>query len=412
MTAPTSSKTSTVGKTTESTKEKNRIKLAGIEYAEKKHTEYFIESSIADNASTFPKFDKQQLNLGKVLGKGGFSTVYEVREVQVVDSSCETKTTTDECQFIADHCLRESERTHYKNGGDARYAIKLLSPEVVADNGKFIQGIIDMATETRVLSDTEHPNIVKVRAFAHVSPFHDEYFIMMDRLYDTMESRITKWAKKVKQNSGLGGRMFDRKGLKKKKLWEDKIMAAFDLSSALGYLHGRKIVYRDLKPENIGFDVRDDVKLFDFGFATEMKDSRRASNDLYNLTGMTGSPRYMSPEVANEENYNEKCDVYSFAILVWEMLATKTPFEVYTMTTLRKRVWNGEHTRPFIDSSWPESVSELLENSWSKEISTRPSFEQITETLRKECVKARGGNDEGLEHSRRRSTFVFNDRSN
>ena len=236
MTAPTSSKTSTVGKTKESTKEKNRIKLAGIEYAEKKHNEYFIESSIADNASTFPKFDKQQLNLGKVLGKGVFGTVYEVREVQVVGSS-KSKTVTDECQFIADNCLRESERSHGRSGGDARYAIKVLSPEVVADNEKFIQGIIDMATETRVLSDTDHPNIIKVRAFAHVSPFNDEYFIMMDRLYDTMESRITKWAKKVKHNSGLGGRMFDRKGLKKKKLWEDKIVAAFDLSAALGYLH-------------------------------------------------------------------------------------------------------------------------------------------------------------------------------
>ena len=113
-------------------------------------------------------------------------------------------------------------------------------------------------------------------------------------------------------------------------------------------------------------------------------------------------------EVANEENYNEKCDVYSFSILFWEMLSTRTPFEVCTMKILKTRVWNGEHKRPFVDSSWPEPVRELLQNSWSKEIRTRPTFEQITDTLRKECVKARGGNDEGLEHIRRRSTFVYN----
>ena len=77
------------------------------------------------------------------------------------------------------------------------------------------------------------------------------------------------------------------------------------------------------------------------------------------------------------------------------------------MMTFRRRIWNGEHQRPFIDSSWPQPVRELLQHSWSKETSTRPTFEQIAETLRKECVKARGGNDEGLEHSRRRSTICF-----
>ena len=90
MAAGTSSKTKTVGKTKETTNEKtNLIKLAGKEYAKKKYNEYFVESSISDNAGTFPKFDKEQLSLGKVLGKGGFGTVYEIRWIQV-DSKTET----------------------------------------------------------------------------------------------------------------------------------------------------------------------------------------------------------------------------------------------------------------------------------------------------------------------------------
>ena len=112
-------------------------------------------------------------------------------------------------------------------------------------------------------------------------------------------------------------------------------------------------------------------------------------------------------EVGNEQDYNEKCDVYSFSVLLWEMLALKTPYELYTISKLRSRVWNGEQKRPFVDPTWPEPLKVLLKRSWNHVIVVRPSFKEITETLRKQCVQARGGNEEGLEHSRRRSTFVF-----
>ena len=53
------------------------------------------------------------------------------------------------------------------------------------------------------------------------------------------------------------------------------------------------IVYRDLKPDNIGFDVRGDVKIFDFGLAKEFNPANVLDDGTYKLTGDTGSPRYM-----------------------------------------------------------------------------------------------------------------------
>ena len=245
--------------------EKDRIRQHGKIYAEKAVEAAFAKSNIKDNSANFPKFSKAELHLGKVLGKGGFGTVYEVRGFEAgkavptkkLGSSRNLNATAEDEEvkkgemesrkFISDHCLR--------NNNDARYAVKFLSPSTVDDPPNFIQGITDMAIETRVLSDTEHPNIVKLRALAQVSPYSEDYFIVMDRLYDTLEGRIDKWAKRSKRCTGMGGKVFDRKGEKKREILEEKMVAGFDLSDALGYLHGRKILYRDIKVSALLFET-------------------------------------------------------------------------------------------------------------------------------------------------------------
>lgn len=102
--------------------------------------------------------------------------------------------------------------------------------------------------------------------------------------------------------------------------------AALQIACGLKYLHSHKIIFRDLKPANIGFDVRGDVKIFDFGLARVMPDGGCPYTDTFLMSG-AGSPRYMSPECLTlGDSYNMKADIYSFAIILWEMLSASRPY--------------------------------------------------------------------------------------
>lgn len=65
------------------------------------------------------------------------------------------------------------------------------------------------------------------------------------------------------------------------------------------------LVYRDLKPENVGFNIRDDIVLFDFGLAREVQEKEKVTDTTWKLTGETGSLRYMSPEVVQNKPYGK-----------------------------------------------------------------------------------------------------------
>lgn len=132
------------------------------------------------------------------------------------------------------------------------------------------------------------------------------------------------------------------------------------------------------------------------------------SDGTYNLTAEAGSLRYMAPEVGNSQPYNATCDSYSFCILLWQMLLVKTPYELYTPASLRAKVYNGENRRPPIaEDSMNQAMKLCLKRGWVQNLHERSTMEQICCMLKKECVRVREGNEQGLEHIRRRSTFVF-----
>jgi serine/threonine protein kinase len=146
------------------------------------------------------------------------------------------------------------------------------------------------------------------------------------------------------------------------------------------FLCNCSIIHRDIKPDNIGFDVRGDVKIFDFGLAKEFDPNSKDKDGLYNLTAATGSPRYMATEVALGKPYNETCDVYSFCILLWQILKVETPFDGYTMDMIQKKVITAGW-RPMSDPKWPVEITAMMRLGWGISIQYRPSMDNICTSL-------------------------------
>jgi hypothetical protein len=243
------------------------LQKSALDFARDFHSEEVRTATIPDRSGFFPTFTRREVLEGKILGKGGFGVVYDVQgfnirnqpdepseasDVQEADESEEPDDHFPEYmesrRFIAKHCI--------SNGGDARYALKRLKPKVVAHHETLLQGISDLATETRLLSSLEHhPNIIKLRAIAEGDRFHKDYFIVLDRLFDTLTKHLETWKKENKTMKGLAGIVRDRKGKKRERLVDERIFFAYDLSSAIAHLHKHGIIHRDLKPDNLGFDI-------------------------------------------------------------------------------------------------------------------------------------------------------------
>ncbi|CAM8997671.1 unnamed protein product [Rhodiola kirilowii] len=151
------------------------------------------------------------------------------------------------------------------------------------------------------------------------------------------------------------------------------LKAAIDISRGMEYLHNNDIIHRDLKTANLLLDDKENVKVADFGVA-------RVKAQSGVMTAETGTYRWMAPEVIEHKPYDHKADIFSFGIVLWELLTRKIPYEY--MTPLQAAIGVVQKgLRPPIPKNAHPKLTELLHRCWLKDPGSRPDFTEIIEIL-------------------------------
>mmetsp|Transcript_21342 Transcript_21342/g.46350 ORF Transcript_21342/g.46350 Transcript_21342/m.46350 type:complete len:645 (+) Transcript_21342:74-2008(+) len=419
------------------------------------------------NNDCIAPFQTTEIVLGPLLGSGEFSHVHEIKSFQPkfdANSNDCSRELSDREMSTRSHMKK---RERYHDTKKACYAVKHLRPTLLDtySNLEYAQAACDLALEAEFLKCLVHPNIIKLRGLsaAGAGGFAQGpkgYFLIIDRLNETLDMRIKTWRKvrrrrvragllssswktkmlplssaaygklhhhynankdgsndssvqdntnnKEKGGDKGGGSNNKKKNDAKSLISEDQVHVGLQISSALMYLHEKNIIFRDLKPQNIGFDVRGDVKLFDFGLASVMPPFGDPYEDTFTMSG-AGSPRYMSPEVLIDppDKYNLKADVYTFGIVLWEIFSLEVPFSNTKSRDALVDFVVDQEGRPTINENWPDPIKEVLQLSFDADIAKRPSIQLFYNVLRFQLLNLRDGDDTKLGNAfiKRRRSF-------
>eukprot|EP00522_Entomoneis_paludosa_P017193 CAMPEP_0172444244 /NCGR_PEP_ID=MMETSP1065-20121228/4306_1 /TAXON_ID=265537 /ORGANISM="Amphiprora paludosa, Strain CCMP125" /LENGTH=528 /DNA_ID=CAMNT_0013194701 /DNA_START=33 /DNA_END=1619 /DNA_ORIENTATION=+ len=312
-------------------------------------------------------FHRSEIITGTRLGKGGFSYVYEIIDFALNPHYSDLLSAPQ--QQLREY-YREQTRT-----GHGRYAIKHLQEKLLNDPRSYQCAASDLAVEAAYMSALDHPNVLSVRGLpihgldSLSEGRHDSYFIILDRLEETLDRRISNWRKQDMPVLGKAG-------------------YALQLAGALQYLHERGILFRDLKPHNVGFQADGRLQLLDFGLCREIPRSTDGKSDaIFEMSGV-GTRRYMAVEIVNSNCYNDKADVYSWSMVFWEMLSLSKPYPAYSVEDHQRFVCQGGE-RPPLAPEWPLALQNLLKHSWATSIPERLSMKEVECLLRTyiECCK-------------------------
>lgn len=364
-------------------------------------------------------FQREEIIVGRKVGSGSFSFVYEIQAFILRP---------DQSDIYTEEQIERREATVMAMTYGAKYVMKCLKPELENsdDADLFVDAAQDIVHEAQMLAALSHPNIVKLHGVIanRDDAFLDgasSFFVVLEQLESTLSVKIDAWAREKNSfnpkrslkslsgsftisssgkssSSGALDKLEKASGIVSGSL-ENRLGVAASLAAAVEYLHKQGVIFHDIKPDNVGFDMLGNLKLFDFGLARFMPHNGDAYVDLYEMTG-AGTPRFTAPEVFFDKPYNLKADVYSFCVVLWEIMCLKKPFG---KCKAKKR---GEFEKILkrvdkfltINPMWPRSIQDTLHRSLFGVHTQRPTMREVRNVLN-DCLL-------GIEDSHVESTAV------
>ena len=260
----------------------------------------------------------------------------------------------------------------YKVSKDNKfYALKIyqIKNDDVTSSKEKIENIKSIENEIKILSQLDNPFIVKLYEVFSLNQNSE----LLDNNENNDDTQIMCLVLELCENGDLNDKIKEKKN-KNERFSEKEILHYFyEILQGLYYLHKNRVIHRDLKTLNIFLTENNHIKIGDFGVSKKL-----INNNIYAYT-FVGTPYYLSPEICQNKPYDEKSDVWSLGVVLYELITLNKPFDSESQMGLFMKILKGKPApiNNTIKHSYSQKLINLIiDNLLDKDPLTRYSIQQ------------------------------------